>query len=236
MLNVVCWKWKPLRGYRSDFTHVQVNVLRNMVSRWLRIPHTFTCITDDPSGLGEGVRVVPLWGDHSDVANPHGGLNPSCYRRLRAFSKDMREVLGERFISIDLDCVIVNDITPIVERTEDFVIWGDQLKGTNYNGSMWMMNAGARAYVWEDFDPIESPKLALSAGCYGSDQAWMSYRLGPHQPTWTRKDGVYAFRTDIRRNHGKLPADARIVFFQGVIDPWTPIAKKISPWIEEYYR
>jgi hypothetical protein len=148
----------------------------------------------------------------------------------------MRDILGGRFVSVDLDCVITGDITSLWSREEDFVIWGDQVKGTYYNGSMWMMNAGARRYVWDDFDPIESPKLAAKAGHYGSDQAWMSYRLGPHQPTWTRKDGVYAFRTDIRRNHGKLPSDARIVFFQGNIDPWNPIAKRLSPWIEEHYR
>jgi hypothetical protein len=199
--------------------------------------HEFVCVTDDPSGLeGTDVRVVSLWSEHAGLANPHGGLNPSCYRRLKAFAPEMADILGRRFVSIDLDCVITGDITPLFDRDDDFVIWGDQLKHTPYNGSMWMMTAGARSFVWKDFDPIESPKTAHKAGYYGSDQAWMSFRLGPHQAKWTRKDGVYAFRTDIRRNGGRLPADARIVFFQGNVDPWTPAAKKLCPWIEEHYR
>lgn len=148
----------------------------------------------------------------------------------------MRDLIGERFISIDLDCVIVDDITPICERDEDFIIWGDQLKNTPYNGSMWLMDAGARPQVYSKFDPIESPKLTQKAQLYGSDQAWISYVLGAGERTWTRKDGVYAFRTDIRRLHGNLPVDARIVFFQGNIDPWVPAATKFAPWIKEHYR
>lgn len=236
MLSVVCWKWKPLPGYRSEFTYEHVNCLHRMVRRNLLVPHRFICITDSREGLDPSIDVVELWNDFADLPNPHGGLNPSCYRRLKAFAREMDAVLGKRFISIDLDCVITGDITPLVDRHEDFVIWGDQLKQTPYNGSMWMMNAGARAAVWEHFDPVESPTLAHKAGFYGSDQAWMSYKLGPNEARWTRKDGVYAFRTDIRRLHGNLPIDARIVFFQGAIDPWTPVARKMSPWIEEYYR
>jgi diadenosine tetraphosphatase ApaH/serine/threonine PP2A family protein phosphatase len=236
LLSVVCWKWQPMAGYRSKFGAEHVNTFARMVRRHLHIPHEIVCVTDNSKGIAEDIRIVPLWSDFSQLASPHGGLNPSCYRRLRAFAGDMRWTLGERFVSVDLDVVIVDDVTPLWDRPEPFVIWGDQLRGTPYNGSMWMMDAGARSQVFNAFDPHTSPKKTLAAKLLGSDQAWISYILGPGEKTWTKNDGVLAFRTDIRRNHGKLPAGARIVFFQGNIDPWNPIATKLSPWIKEHYR
>lgn len=236
MISVVCWKWLPLTGYRSKFESEHVNTLRNMVERHFHHPHEFVCITDDPNGIDPRVRIIPLWKDLSAVPSPHGGVSPSCYRRLKAFSSEMRDIIGPRFVSVDLDVVITGDVTPLWLRNDDFVIWGDQLRTTPYNGSMWMMNAGAREQVWKDFKPEESPQKTFKAGFLGSDQAWISYCLGPRERKWTTKDGVYAYRTDIRRHRGQLPEGARMVFFQGHTDPWMPVARKACPWIDEHYR
>lgn len=235
MFSVVCWKWEPLQGYRSKFAAENVNILRNMVERHFHHPHEFVCITDNPKGIDPRVRIVPLWDDHARVHSPHGGLNPSCYRRLKLFSAT-QQVVGERFVSVDLDVVLTGDVTPLWTRKEDFVIWGDQVKSTPYNGSMWMMHTGARRQVWDEFDPEKSPALAHAARYLGSDQAWISYCLGSREAKWTIADGVYSFRTDIRRHRYQLPKGARIVFFQGHVDPWMPVAKLQCPWIEEHYR
>jgi hypothetical protein len=236
MFSVVCWKWQPVEGYRSNFSAKHVNTLRSMVARHYNHQHQFFCITDDPKGIDPRVKIIPLWDDHSKIVNPHGAMNPSCYRRLKAFSMDMRDLVGPRFVSLDLDVVITGDLSPLWNRTEDFVIWGDQIKTTPYNGSMWMMDAGARRQVWEKFDPAESPRKTFKAGLLGSDQAWMSYCLGPSERTWTRKDGVYSYRLDLKRNKYQLPQNARMVFFQGLIDPWTPVAMRACPWIADHYR
>lgn len=235
-LQVICWRWTPHAQYRSKFSASHINTLAKMVQRHLHMPYGFTCITDNWKGLDSGINVIPLWKDLGELRNPHGELNPSCYRRLKAFSGEMASLIGPRFVSIDLDCVIVDDITPVLSRKEEFIIWGDQLKTTPYNGSMWMMDAGARSQVWTKFDPVESPKATLKAHLLGSDQAWISHVLGPNEATWTAKDGVMSYRKDIRRAHGALPDGARIVFFQGNVDPWSPVAKRFCPWIEEHYR
>ncbi len=236
MLSVVCWKWTPRSNYRSKFNAVHVNTFASMVARHLHVPHEIVCVTDNWKGLDSSIRVVEMWDTWSRIPSPHGGENPSCYRRLKAFDSAMAHVLGRRFVSVDLDVVITGDVTPLWTRTEDFVIWGDQLKGTPYNGSMWLMTAGARQRVYAEFDPESSPQQTLRAKLLGSDQAWISYVLGAGQPTWTREDGVYAFRTDIRRNHYKLPDNAKIVFFQGNTDPWDDFCKKHVPWVVEHYR
>lgn len=236
MLSVVCWKWTPKTNYRSKFAAEHVNTLASMVARHFHEPYEMVCVTDNWKGIDSSVRIVPLWRDFERIDSPHGGGNPSCYRRLKAFDSAMAHVLGKRFVSVDLDVVITGDVTPLWTRKEDFVIWGDQLKGTPYNGSMWLMTAGARHRVYAEFDPETSPETTLRAKLLGSDQAWISHILGPGEATWTANDGVYAYRTHVRRNKYQLIDDARIVFFQGNIDPWSEFAKKYSPWVREHYR
>lgn len=235
MLRVVTWKWTPIKNYRSRFTVDQVNVLRRMVERHYKQPHEFVCITDNWHGLDSGIRVIKLWSDLAHLQSPHGGYSPSCYRRLRAFSREAAEMIGDRFVSLDLDTVITGDLTPLWDRPEDFVIWGDSSRTTPYNGSMWMLRAGTRTKVWDEFDPEKSPALAKAKGYHGSDQAWLSYII-PGEPRWTRDDGVLSYRVHLKVPGTPLPKDARIVFFNGHVDPWTPVAKKNCPWIETHYR
>lgn len=237
MLTVVCWKWRPFPGYRSTYGPETVNTLRRMVARHYPEPHRFVCVTDDPVGIDSSIEIVPLWQDFAHLRSPHGGNNPSCYRRLRAFSPDIAQTFGDRFVSLDLDCVITGDLRPLWHRTEEFVIWGDTNPKTAYNGSMFLMTAGARRQVWERFDPKESPKRAMAAGCFGSDQGWISYCLGPRETKWTRDDGVYSFRNDLRmKGIRALPENARIVFFHGRHDPWHRDVQHEYPWAREHYQ
>lgn len=258
MISVVTFKWeKP--GYRSLFTSENVNVLRRMVARNYKGPHRFLCVTDDPRGLDPEVEAVPLWNDFSAVANPTWVSGPSCYRRLKVFSRWFRSVAGERFVILDLDCVVTGDLTPLWDRDEDFLIWRPNHPGIPICASMFMLRAGAREDVWNKFDDVMSPALTSARGFRGSDQAWIRYCLGDDAPGWTSADGVYGYKDDIckgqkpnranisieprllkqmkpRRAYGALPEDARIVFFPGKPDPWDQEAIANSPWILEHYR
>lgn len=233
-LSVVCWKWAPAAGYRSSFGAEAVNVLRRMVARHYARPHRFCCVTNDAAGLDPQVVVIPDREDFKDVPSPHGGRNPSCYRRLRMFAPDAAETFGPRFVSMDIDCVIVRDMAPVWDRDEDFVIWGDTNPKTLYNGSMMLLRAGARPRVWQKFDPLKSPAEAHASGNFGSDQAWISYCLGKGEAKWTQADGVFSFRNEIQRKGGALPGTARVVMFHGNIDPWHREAQRL-PWVRQHW-
>lgn len=236
MLTVVTFKWKPKPGYRSKFSGYNVDVLRRMVRRHYPAPHRFVCITDDPKGITEpDVELFELWDQHGLVRNPSGAKNPSCYRRLRLFAGNTGEWLGERFVCLDLDCVIVDDMRPVWDRPEPFVIWKSTTRSNPYNGSMFLLKAGARPQVWRQFDPYLTPVETKAAGYYGSDQAWIGLCLGPNEATWTAADGVYSFRNEVRHAGARLPAGARIVFFHGKGDPWEPEAQRV-PWVAQNYR
>jgi len=235
MLTVVTCKWTPRSGYRSQYGPETVNTLQRMVARWYHDPHRFVCVTDDPTGIDSSVSVLPLWPDFADMPSPHGGKNPSCYRRLKLYAPEMADLIGPRFVALDLDMVITGDLRPLWNRPEDIVLYGDTNPKTYYNGSMMLQTAGCRRQVWETFDPKTSPRRALDAGQFGSDQGWIGYCLGPNEAKWTTRDGVFSYRNHIRhqRDH-RLPDGARVVVFHGEIDPWSPRAQRLD-WVRDHY-
>ena len=235
-LTFVSWRWTPKARYRSTFAPETVYALRDMIAKHYAKPHRFVCVTDEPGKL-PGIETIPLWPDACSVPSPIGHSYPSCYRRLKVFAPDAGEMFGPRLVSIDLDSVITGDITPLFDRPEDFVIWGesDFPNTTPYCGSMWMLRTGTRPQVWTKFDERLSPRLAMKAGCRGSDQGWISYVLGKGEAVWTRKDGVYSFRKHLsKRPNYALPPDARIVFWHGKVDPWSYRGQQI-PWVQKHY-
>jgi hypothetical protein len=239
-LVVATFKWST-PGYRSKFEAEHVATLRRMVARHYPHPHRFVLFTDDPVRddarlAGEGVEVYELWNDLAHVVNPSGRSNPSCYRRLRLFAREVGEWLGPRIVTLDLDTVVTGDLSPVWNRPEDFVIWGDTNRANPYNGSMVLFDAGARPQLWEDFHPQMSPQQGKGMGFFGSDQAWIAARLGPNEKRWTARDGVLSFRNEVLPRGGRLPPDSRIVFFHGRFDPWGADTQRMAPWIREHYR
>lgn len=236
MMDFVTFKWRPAQHYRSKFDASTVNTLLSMLGRNFHQPFRLTCITDDPDGISSEVRTIPLWADHCHLPSPHGVNYPSCYRRLKLFSREAAEIIGPRFVCMDLDIVITGDVTAMFSEPHDFKIWGDTAKGTPYNGSLWMLKAGARRQVWEEFDPIASPKKSLAFGYIGSDQGWIGACLGPNEAKWSTRDGVYSFRNHIQRQtRYLLPANAKVVIFHGAVDPWGEQAKRLG-WVRKHYR
>lgn len=230
---------------RPDYTAGHVNRLASMVSRHLRMPHEIVCVTDRPEGIDGGIRIVPLWDDLRNYGR--------CFVRLKAFSPEMRDIIGERFVSLDLDTVIVGELDPLFDRPEPFVIWSDPSRLLPYCGSQWMLTAGYAPQVFEQFDYEIWKMLKPERNWHGSDQAWMAHTL-PGTATWGRGDGVYSFRLDIMKHRGvelmpgrfkrmvdrwgapKLPKNARIVHFHGLYDPSQNYLRECVPWIEEHWR
>lgn len=237
MLNIVTFKWKPLDGqlhHRKQifFGPDHVNRLQSMLERNIQRPFQLHCITDDAQGISDKVRCLPLWDDYRAM----GG----CYTRLKLFSEKMKDIIGKDFFSIDLDTIIVKDITELLEETRkhhEFKIWSDTHPRTPYNGSFFYMKAGKRKQVWETFDPRLSPDMRLRHGYVGTDQAWIGVCLGEKEAKWDRKDGIYSYRVHFKQeNRYDLNGDERIIFFHGSSDPSKKDTQRQAPWIEQHWR
>lgn len=211
MLTVVCWKWK---GWREDtYSARNVNALQRMVREHLHMPHRFVCVTGDPKFLDCEVVTpqelgIKFW--HKDTV---------CYRKLAIFSERAKKLFGEKVLSIDLDCVILDDITPLVTDHELRVVRGYVCP---FNTSMVLHKTGTLTNVWENFDIERSPKLLdkhrerIDHKFVGSDQAWLAYMV-PKAAFWEARHGVYQYAWVQGRD---VPDNARIVFFAGKVKPW----------------
>src|SRR5690606_3488644 len=159
-------------------------------------------------------------------------------------------LIGPRFVVTDLDVLIVRDVTQMFSRTEDFLISGAGFNRNPYNGSLVMMDAGARRRVFDEFSVSKWRKEKKFRGYVGGEDVWIAIMLGEKEATWTRKDGLICYRdaiaprywaekTSRRRAHalklgygtsnGALPNDARFIQMNG---PWKPeTARELSPWV-----
>lgn len=245
MISFVVWKWTGPDPARS-FTAEHVNVLRAAIGRNCTRHHRLICITDDPSGLDRRIEALAPPRTHLDDLPPPRTMSgavgagarrfPSCYRRLWNFSLEAASVLGPRIVALDIDVVVCGSLDPLLDRDADFVGWCDPRFGwRKIAGGAYMLRTGTQRAVWDDFDPVLSPRLALAAGLHGSDQAWMSYKLFPPASAWSSDDGVIKL--------GWLPPGRRatppgicLAFTAGHSPPWNPKTQRIYPWIRDHWR
>lgn len=218
MLTFVTFLWRQ-PGYHTAYGAEHVRRWAKMVRKHYRREKRLVLVTDEPGEYGRGIEVVPLWDDCASLANPHGQNFPSCYRRLRLWAPDAGQVFGERILLMDLDCTVLGNLSPLVDRTEDVVFWRDPgYPQQPYNGGMILMRAGSRPQVWSQFAGEDSIRRARAAGYKGSDQAWIAFCLGSKEAVWTAADGVVSWKRDLRRGEPR-PGD-RVVMFHGTHKPW----------------
>jgi hypothetical protein len=205
-----------------------------MVRRNLSMPHRIACVTDMPKGIGSNIEIIKPPGEFHDIMPKWGPRKPNCYRRLSMFRHDAANIFGERFVCMDLDCVIGGPLDPLFDRKDDLVLFKGTQSDRPYNGSMMLIKAGCRPKVYEGFN-AEGARLS-GEQFVGSDQAWLALKLGPKEKTWAERDGVYWYgRGSIYQAVAKkiMP---RILFFPGKIKPWTIAPINIDPFTTNNYR
>lgn len=235
MIKVVAFWWfDPQAKCRDVYTYTADHVrrLQRMVAAHLAQPHEFVCVTDRPEALAGDMRTVRL--DRTTF------VPATRYAKLMLFRPDIASVIGDRMLYLDLDCVVTGALDPIVDRPEPLVLWRNpnfgQKRRARYNSSIILLSAGARPELWATFDPNRHPaKLRQEWG--GTDQAWISTKVGPEEAHWTAADGVYGAGRlcDVVAGVGtELPADARVVFFPGSREPTMPSVVERHPWITRF--
>jgi hypothetical protein len=227
VISLVLWLWRDEANRHnrvSPYSVDKVERAARMIRGSMTDPHEIVVITDQPAHeFSSELRVVPMWKDLSHMGR--------CWRRLKAFDPSMRELFGPRFCWIDLDMVVLGDITPLFQRKEDIVFWKPGTTRTPYNGSMVMMTAGARGDVWKKFSAQRAKVAINQMGYPGTDQAWWSCYLGPNEASWTpERDGVCAYWQNCRPSP---PTNARIVYFPGSLKDNGSYVRNHSPWVKQ---
>lgn len=233
MLSVVTWKWNRPDGSALFEAHY-VNRLRLALQRHLHLPHRMFCFTDDPTGMDSDIQTFPIE-EFQDT--------PRCRRRMKQFDRAMRGLVGPRMLSLDLDIVLVGDITSIVNRPEPIVCWKVAHAGV-FSGSFVLMDTGLLHPLYELFkaDPVGYPARVQPRGV-PSDQAMLNHFLrGRPIPHWTERDGFVTYygagyerleHLGVGPRHQQLPVGARIVVL-GSADK-AVMDEGQYPWVREHW-
>lgn len=225
MLTIAAWLWGDSYGEHY------VRKLASAVKRNLKQPHRFICITDRHRHL-PGIEQVQF--------QDKQGLTkiPGCFSRLQLFNPAFQELCcikpGDRVANLDLDMVVTGPLDLLFLRDDDFTI----LQGINttnpcpYNGSIWMLRAGARPDVWSDFSLENYHDIGVRYHAFPDDQGWFDYMM-PGAGAWGPETGVYGFKKQGWPSGDDLPPNACIVAFPGWRDP-----AKFShlKWVAENWR
>jgi hypothetical protein len=211
LLHVVCVKWGT--KYGADY----VNKLYRGVTRHLTLPHDFTCFTEDPSGLDEGVLTLPLveswnnWWGKATLFAPHG--------------------LTGRLLYIDLDSVITGSLDDLGSYRGVFAlmstkeIYCEKAKD-GYNSSIiaWHSSFGQPIY-----DSLRRYyKYVLKYIC--RFDFWLEMTV--HNSDFVQDCFPGQFLDYVSCCQDDVPADCRIVAFPR--DPKPHEAK--AGWIQELWQ
>lgn len=240
LLTFASFLWSdPARRRSYTFTAQHAIILRNMLKRHCNLPHEFICITDSRDAAEtlskENIRCVPM-----DTSKHVPG---TCAVKLMARRPDIGGILGRRIALLDLDIVIVANVDEIFGREEDCVFFRNPNyteggRRAFYQGSIQLFDAGARSFLYTEFDPKVTPGLA-NRRFGGMEQAWISERLGWNESVWTEEDGIYgAGRLGDNSENASvdLPNDAKIIVFPGDRIPDQQHIQEKFSWVKEHYK
>lgn len=209
-----------------------------MLGRHLHLPHRLVCITEDARGIDPAVEIVPPPPMLDAVIDP-----VRCRRRMRQFDREFARTLGERIASVDLDVVIVDDFTPIVDRPDPIVCWRVGYAGV-YCGSFVMYDAGALDGAWQAYRADQAGFIKATGERNASDQAMLNlYLRGKPVAEVTEADGFVSYfgagyerweHHGVGPKHQTLPRGARIVVL-GSRDKQVMDEGRFA-WIREHWK
>jgi hypothetical protein len=239
-LIVACVKW----GTR--YLPYYVNRLYAAVRRNLSAPHRFVCLTEDPTGLDDGIATLPL---------PPGF---SGYWNKISLFKDGMFPEGTTVLYLDLDLVIVGPLDVLLDDPGGLCVirdWGT-VSGA-FNSSVMRFEAGEYTFIYDRFRPKADEIVA--SGRYVGDQNWIydqvegkaksfpagsivSYKrdLGAHVWPRAKKLGLDFLKAP-RWMTVSPPEGASIVVFHGKPDPADVMDAPYGPWkrapfVREHWR
>lgn len=213
--------WKATARY--DERHVIV--LASMLYR--HGGHSLTCIQDGSFSIPPGITSITM--------PEHVAALPDYQPKLWVWSRQLHDLIGERFAVIDLDVVIAGDLAPVLARSERFCIW-DHAAGELYNSSLFVISPGFGNAVWDCYSVNTFARVRHdyeNSGRYWTgDQSWIGHVLGRGKTTFGECDGVIQYRPKYHR--AVMPSDMLACFMCGPYEPFSEAEE--SEWVKTLYH
>ncbi|MFW5681158.1 MAG: hypothetical protein ACOC3D_12895 [Pseudomonadota bacterium] len=240
MVTVLCIKWGTAYGAPD------VNVLRAMVARHLRLPHRFVCLTERPEGIDPAVEIRPL----PEMRLPKNPDANGGWRKIGVLSRAYADLPGP-ILFLDLDVVVTGSLDVFFEHPGRFCIienWTTPFQRIG-NSSVFRFEPGREAYVLDAFEA--DPDAAIAS--VDNEQIYVSRHV--EELVWWPKAWVRSYKFHCLRPGPlarflppRLPRGCRIVAFHGKPKPdeaiagsWIdkkgrPVQVRSAPWLAEHWR
>jgi len=211
--TVICMRWG---GWPVE----DVNILFRSVMRNTKRPTRFVALTDDATGMDEGITTLPL--PQIPFWNARGMYGGEGWRKLALWAKDIG-IDGE-VLYLDLDVVVTGSIDDFFDyRPGEFCIirnWTEKFIKIG-NSSIMKFVAGSASYIVEEFakDPVAQSHK------FGNEQkfATLNHRgpihFWPKEWCPSFKKNLIPFWPLRLWKEAPLPKDARMVVFTGAPRP-----------------
>ena len=235
---ILCMKWGT--KYGPEY----VNRLYGMVRRHLKGDFRFVCLTDDAQGIRAEVLCLPI----PELRLPDGSPERG-WKKLTTFQADLHGLRGTALF-LDVDVVIVSDITPLFEVPGDFLIIHDWKRPWRITGnsSVYRFELGSHPEVLEGFRQHSSDIRAR----FRNEQAYLSDVIhGQGKLQYWPADWCCSFKYHcIPRwplNYWQaphMPTGTKVVVFHGEVNPPDALAGRRNramrglrpaPWIAEHW-
>jgi len=256
-VNVICLKWGTL--YPAEY----VNRLYRGVSAHLHRPFRFVCVTDDSSGLADGVEAVafPACPPRMEFNDQYTGW-PNIYVKLCLYEPGLAGLQGPTLF-LDIDQLVLGDLDCFFDyKPGEFCIIHNWVERRKYlfrkppfcgNSSCFRFEAGGKFdYVYEKF--LSELPTALDYRVFCTEQNYMTHAVGPENINFWPDNFVRSFKRSCTwawpLNHFLAPhlppADTRILCFHGNPSPEQAIAgyhhgkperwTRPAKWLEQLWK
>jgi len=236
---VLCMKWGT--KYGPEY----VDRLYAMVRRHLQGEFRFVCLTDRSEGIRTEVQCLPI-----PPLDLPPGIPERGWTKLTTFAADLHGLQGTALF-LDLDVVIVDDITPFFEQPGEFLIihdWKRPWRVTG-NSSVYRFRVGAHADVLATFrERVNQVREQFrNEQAYLSDVLHRQGRLAYWPAKWCaswKYHCIPRFPANLWRAP-LIPEGARILIFHGVMNPPDALAGRSNGnwryarpagWIAQHWR
>ena len=219
-LTVACVYWEG-NFRKRNFAPGWALRLKSMTERYIRSDFDFVVITNVPHKFPAHVRTIPLV----------EGL-PGWWAKINLF--DPLLDIGQRILYLDLDVLLINDLTPLIEYSTPAIRGCFSGKPTTkpddmgqvirYNSSVMLWDRGQLSDVYTEFSSSAISK-------FRGDQDWLgsvypSLNLFPDK--W-----IVKLRSLRKVNPLRTPGDIKVVLSM----PWkNDVAAKKFKWVKEVWQ
>lgn len=245
--NVICLKWGT--RYPAEYTNRLYRAVKKNLSR----PFRFLCVTDDPTGLAEGIEAA---GIASNPGYPDSKW-PNLFLKLCLFKDGFADLQGPTLFC-DVDLIIMRNIDCFFDYKpgKNCIIhnWLPAYKTIFRkrphigNSSFFRFEAGKSNYIYETF--LREFAQANDQSLYPTEQAFMTHAMG--EVYWWPEEWVRSYKRHCRPcfpfNMVRAPQepDTKVLVFHGLPDPDQAIAgfddgvlhhrTLPAPWIARYWE